>query len=332
MRRVRYAAAAVGTAAALAVAGCGGGGHGHGGTPTNSGASGTVTAVAAPVSVSVMPSDVYARHLTGIVGVEVHNDGPARTSAVVALSIDVPAGRKVAVLSEVRGDPKADARSAWTPVAMAAAPGAKAGHATFTGAFSASLPHGMTLLRFELIPLYPTAAEGEKVPVRVTVTDEGRTLASSTRDASLAALSVTSADGPEGGLLHRHRWTTYAYTLTNESSGDFPRVGVSARFQACSQDSPASCETVNGPCLTADFRTQIDTGSGWRDVAGRRTLRLLTTALPAGSQHHFRLRIVPTRHLPHRTDRVNLDVWSSGRLRGAARPSQAIDSLVLTFE
>jgi hypothetical protein len=280
-----------------------------------------------------MPLDAYARHLTGIVGIEVHNDGPDRTSATVALSIGVPAGRQVAVRSEVRGDPKADARSAWTPVAMSAAPGAKAGLSTLTGSFPASLPHGMTVLRFELIPLYPTPAEGERIPVRATVTDQGRTLASGTRDALLAALSVTSTGGPADGGLHRHgHWTTYTYVLTNESSRAFPAVSVVARYEACSQDGPGSCETAHGPDLTADFRTRVDTGGGWRAVSGTGVLPLLTTALPAGSQHRFRLRIAPTGHLPGGTGRVNLDVWSSGRLQGATEPSMATDATVLTFE
>lgn len=330
MRRVRYAAA-VGLASTLAVAGCGGGGHAHAGSPT-AGVT-TVTATAAPVSVTVKPLDAYARHLTGIVGIEVHNDGPDRTAATVAVRVDVPAGRKVAVRSEMRGDPKADAKGAWTPVAMSAAPGAIAGHSTLGGSFPASLPHGTTMLRFELIPLYPTPTEGERIPLRVTVTDQGRTLASGTRDALLSALSLTSAGGPADGGLHRHsRWTTYTYVLTNESSRAFPAVGVVARYQACAPDDPSSCEITHGADLTADFRTQVDTGRGWRYVSGPPVLRLLTTALPVGAQRTFRLRIAPTGHLPGGTDRVNLDVWSSGRLQGVAEASTATDATVLTFE
>jgi hypothetical protein len=277
-----------------------------------------------PVSVEVSPLDTFVEGTPGYVGLNVINSGPAR-QVTVNLRFTPGSGRTLSVERPLEGTNRR-----WTKVPLTTR------QAALTGSFRTSLSRGAYLLSFRLTPGFTPTTEGDKVPVRVSLTAGGRTLATDDSDLALATLTttLTSPKGNPPTIRRDGRWAEITFTVTNHSHRDYPKVEVQGYFTDCNGDNPVL------PCddpyprtyLTSHFTTQLHDASTWKTLVafggagtdGSRedeTLPIATFALPAGTSKQVRLRIAPTSALTAKTTEVALTVRSYGLATGASERS-----------
>ena len=312
MRLLRWGA---GPAAALmvgALVGCGGGGK-PAPDPTS-------TTEPPPVSVSLKMVDTYSRNTDGLVGVWVSTNGAHAASATVTVRFDVPAGKKVEVAREAKQN---DADwDHWPSLKLSSSPGPTDGLDTLTGSYSIPL-HGGDIWRFYLRPQYGPSTENESVPVHVSLTAGGRTLATDSHDAALAAITAVRSNAEKTSwTLHREgRWTELDYTLTNVSTRDVAPVNAGVEVNSCSQDDLQSCQA--GGSLLEHFAIEKYDGGEWVSLpdSGGRARAVLSTTLKAGAATKARLRVAATAGLGKEVDRAEVLLVCTGMMAGAKRAS-----------
>jgi hypothetical protein len=302
------------------------------GTPGKPDAESSPTASpTSPVSVSVSAPDGYAKGAPGYLLVETVNNGPARASARITLRFGLGSapGRTLALERDLDWMGK---RWAKMPLSSGSSGGAARLKAA-TGSFTASLPHGLKQWRLRLTPDFWTKTEGETLPIRVSVTDHGHTMATGHDTAQLSTLTTTLTSPNSGPPpLRRGRWTQVSFTITNHTVSDYPRVDVQAYYTACGDSLAEPCSTASGPLPTSALSTQVRSGSTWKTLIPadglnsdrspeNATLLIATTALPAGTAKEIRLRIKPTSDLSHTEQQTGLTLWSTGLAAGASKHS-----------
>ncbi|MGW2590175.1 hypothetical protein ACWCXC_07865 [Streptomyces sp. NPDC001515] len=292
------------------VAACGGGGAGPRPGPS---ASGAVSLELEEMS----PSDDWL----GLM-LRLSNGTAARPDVVVRLHIG----------SGHSGDPLPDVEEksghGWTKLPLR-----KDGSGA-SGTFRMGLPHGGTTAFLGFTPHGRPRAEGDALPLDISVSDGARTLVRAHGGVHPVALSLGRAELHEPASLGDGPWTEVRYTVTNRSRTAYPQATALAEFRACVSglDGPQSAGTC-GPGsdnrrVTAELRVQWDDGGRWKDVAppddgslGGDTLTLPIGALPADSARPLRLRFAGARALDGGVRLLTLTARVTGRAPGASARS-----------
>jgi hypothetical protein len=276
-----------------------------------------------PVSVSVKALDTYAQDTDGIVALWVYTNGTHAPSAQVTVAFDVPAGKSL----KVRYEPSRDAGwDKWPTLKLARSAGAGTGLDTLTGSYTVPLKGG-DIWRLYLDPQFGPSGADDAVPVHATLSAAGRTLATDSTDASLAALTVAGkVTGPL--TLHRGgRWTEAAYTVHNTSTRDMAQVNAGFQANECDEDDVTGCDPT-GPNLVGALTVQVNTGHGWVPAAPSNGVadRVLSTPLKAGATARVRVRFAPTADLAKNVTRADVSLTAAGELPGAKRSSSDSDA------
>ncbi|WP_326730163.1 hypothetical protein [Streptomyces phaeochromogenes] len=212
-----------------------------------------------------------------------------------------------------------------------------------TGTFRMDLPRGNSLAFLRITPRVSPRAEGEGLPVDVTMTDGSRTLARKQQTARLATLSLNRVSPKEPAVLRTGRWTEVVYTITNHSRSSYPKAQVQAEYSACAADSDDQSNTDTCPDGAAQssatsLRTQWHDGTGWRDVTVpddgsllAETLTMPFGTLAADSTRTFRFRFTGSEELDANVRRLVITARVNGKAVGAAERSLGIAS-PLTFD
>jgi len=321
------AGAALATVAALvgALTGCGSGAHPGPDRPT--------ATQGPPVSVTVLPVEQYTSSRDRTVTVDLRNHGAALARATLRLDLDVPHGRTATVSRDA-------GHGHWTGVPLTTGAG-PAGHDTLSGSWTTAVPAGDRTIAFRLRPGYGPGAAGETLPLRVTLTADGRTAGGGSAAAPLATLTAAWAAGRRPIQVRRDGQGGVAeVTLTDPSSLDFPQVDIRPALDSCAAASgtpggtaagaagTGGCRATGRGDLTRYFRLQVDDGSGWSD-----TLRAPGTAaaagadvsvpLRAGAHRTVRFRVSARPGLPAGVTRADLRLLVTGTLKGAPSASLA---------
>lgn len=275
-----------------------------------------------PVSVSVKAVDTYAHNRDGILGLWLAMHGSAPARAEVTVKFDVPTGKKLTAYYET---PKSEDWDHWPRLSLKSSPGPKAGLDTLTGSYS--VPLDRDLWRLLVKPQYGPSTEPETVPVHASLTAGGRTLATDTDHAALAAVTVAPSNGTtSGGALHRNgHWTEADYTVTNDSTRRMSPVYAGFWIDQCNQDD-ISCDS--DPSLLEDFAIQKYDGHRWISLppSHRTARRVLSTSLEAGAEAKLRIRFAPTADLGKSVDGATVYLGCTGKMTGAKRGSYNVDS------
>ncbi|WP_328467601.1 hypothetical protein [Streptomyces sp. NBC_00448] len=317
LSRWRVAVTAVLVAAVVAACGGGGGGSKDDPTPTPD----------PPVSLKLQALDTYARGTDGLLALSMHTNGAHPPKVKVALRFDVPAGKSLKTRYEPVGSTGWDG---WPTLKLARSAGPEAGLDTLTGSYTVPIKDE-DIWRLYLNPQYGPSGADDAVAVHATLSSAGRTLASDSVKAPLAALTVAALD-VKGTTLHRDgRWTEATYAVHNVSTRDIAQVDAGLSISPCSADDVVSCDPT-GADAADDFTMQQDDGHRWVAVtrSANAVGHVLSTSLKAGASARVRVRVAAAAGLGKDVTRVDISLAAGGKMPGAKTSSY--DSAARTFD
>ncbi len=284
-----------------------------------------------PVSVHLDAIDTYARGTDGLLAMSVHTNSAHPPQAKVTLRFDVPAGKSLKTQYEPQGSTGWDG---WPALELTRSAGPTAGLDTLTGSYTVPLDDN-GLWRVYLNPQYGPSRADDAVAVHVTLSAAGRTLATDSVQAPLAAVTVTEVGAPgHGTTLHRSgTWSEATYEVRNNSTRDIAPLNAGLDISPCDPDTVISCDPT-GDQVADGFTVQRYDGHRWVSAGpgNGSAVRVLSTSLKAGAtvRVRVRLRVAPDSDLGKDVDRVNVGLAAAGKMPGAKTSS--FDSATRTFD